>query len=94
MPNRSTLSLVITIFLIFLLGPGTASATLKCQCNNGMTKQNVGADFSDEDAEETCNDTCSDFGGGRVWQLDQDREFIDNSNSGARRPAPKKPRRR
>jgi hypothetical protein len=53
----------------------------------------VGADFSDDDAEETCNDTCSDFGGGRVWQLDQDREYIDNSNSGARRPVKKRPRR-
>ena len=94
MPNRSIYSLVIAVFLIFLLGPGTAFATLKCQCNNGMTKQNVGADFTDDDAEETCNDTCSDFGGGRVWQLDQDREYIDNSNSGARRPANKKPRRR
>jgi hypothetical protein len=59
-----------------------------------MTKQNVGADFSDDDAEESCNDTCSDFGGGRVWQLDQDREFIDNSNSGASRSAPKKRNRR
>jgi hypothetical protein len=94
MPNRSIGSLVIAIFLICLLGPGTAFATLKCQCNNGMTKQNVGADFGDEDAEESCNDTCSDFGGGRVWQLDQDREFIDNSNSPNRRPADNGSRRR
>ena len=94
MPNRSIRTLVIAAFLVCLLGPGTAFATLKCQCNNGMTKQNLGADYGDEDAEESCNDACSDFGGGRVWQLDQDREYIDNSNSGAVRPVPKKPRRR
>ena len=94
MPNRNIYSLAIAVFIICLLGPGTAFATLKCQCNNGMTKQNVGADFSDDDAEESCNDTCSDFGGGRVWQLDQDREYIDNSNSGANRSAPKKRNRR
>ena len=89
MPNRSIFSLVIAVFLICLLGPGTAFATLKCQCNNGMTKQNVGADFSDDDAEESCNDACSSAGGGRVWQLDQDRENVYDSGGRARRPGQK-----
>ena len=94
MLDRSIRSVGIAIFLICLLGPGTAFATLKCQCNNGTISHAMGADFDDDDAEESCNDACSSSGGGRVWQLDQDREYIDNSSSNARRPVKKKPRRR
>ncbi len=83
MLDRSIRSVGIAVFLICLLGPGTALATLKCQCNNGTISHAMGADFSDDDAEESCNDACSASGGGRVWQLDKDRENVVNS-SGSR----------
>jgi hypothetical protein len=94
MLDRSIRSVGIAIFLICLLGPGTAFATLKCQCNNGTITHAMGADFADEDAEESCNDACSSSGGGRVWQLDQDRENVYDSGDRARRPGqrPSRPR--
>jgi hypothetical protein len=54
----------------------------------------MGADFDDDDAEESCNDACSSSGGGRVWQLDQDRENVYDSGGRARRPGqkPSRPR--
>ena len=60
--DRSIRSVGIAIFLICLLGPGTAFATLKCQCNNGTISHAMGADFDDDDAEESCNDACSSSG--------------------------------
>ena len=94
MLDRSIRSVGIAVFLICLLGPGTAFATLKCQCNNGTISHAMGADFSDDDAEESCNDACSESGGGRVWQLDQDRENVYSSgNRGDRIPKRKGPRR-
>jgi len=94
MLDRSIRSVVIAIFLISLLGPGTAFATLKCQCNNGTIAHAMGADFEDEDAEESCDDACSSAGGGRVWQLDEDRENVYDSGGRARRPGqgPSRPR--
>lgn len=87
-------SVVIAAFLVCLLGPGTAYATLKCQCNNGTRAHAMGSDFGDEDAEEACNDACSASGGGRVWQLDLDRENVyGSSNRGDRIPKKKGPRR-
>ena len=95
MLDRSIRLVGIAVFLICLLGPGTALATLKCQCNNGTISHAMGADFGDEDAEESCNDACSESGGGRVWQLDQDRENVyGSSNRGDRIPKKKGPRRR
>jgi hypothetical protein len=87
MLDRSIRTVGIAIFLICLLGPGTAFATLKCQCNNGVITEDVGADFGDDDAEDSCNDACDEFGGGRVWRLDEDREFIDNPDGGSQPPA-------
>jgi hypothetical protein len=81
--DRSIRLVGIAVFLICLLGPGTAFATLKCQCNNGTISHAMGASFDDDDVEESCNDACSESGGGRVWQLDQDREnVVDNSGRG------------
>ena len=95
MLDRSIRSIGIAVFLICLLGPGTALATLKCQCNNGTITHAMGSDFGDEDAEESCNDACSESGGGRVWQLDQDRENVYYSGgSGNRSHKKPKPRRR
>ena len=95
MLDRSIRSIGIAVFLICLLGPGTALATLKCQCNNGTISHAMGSDFGDEDAEESCNDACSESGGGRVWQLDQDRENVyDSGGSGNRSHKKPKPRRR
>ena len=94
MLDRSIRSIGIAVFLICLLGPGTALATLKCQCNNGTISHAMGSDFGDEDAEESCNDACSESGGGRVWQLDQDRENVyDSGGLGDRRHQKPKPRR-
>jgi hypothetical protein len=54
----------------------------------------MGSDFGDEDAEEACDDACSASGGGRVWQLNLDRENVDgSSNRGDRIPKKKGPRR-
>ena len=93
MLDRSIRFIGIAVFLTCLLGPGTALATLKCQCNNGTISHAMGADFSDDDAEESCNDACSSSGGGRVWQLDQDRENVYGSggrSKGSRpRPGPR-----
>jgi hypothetical protein len=93
MLDRSIRSVVIAVFLICLLGPGTALATLKCQCNNGTISHAMGSDFGDDDAEESCNDACSESGGGRVWQLDQDRENVyDSGGRGGRsnkKPTPR-----
>jgi len=95
MLDRCIRSVGIVIFLICLLGPGTAFATLKCQCNNGMIAEDVSADFGDDDAEDSCDDACSDFGGGRVWQLDEDRENIYDSGARDARPGEEpKPRQR
>jgi len=95
MLDRSIRSVGIAIFLICLLGPGTAFATLKCQCNNGTITEDVGADFGDDDAEESCDDACSESGGGRVWRLDEDRENIYDSGARDARPGEKPtPRRR
>jgi hypothetical protein len=95
MLDRSIRSVGIAIFLICLLGSGTAFATVKCQCNNGTITQNVGADFDDDDVEESCNDACSESGGGRVWRLDEDRENVYDSGGRASRPGekPSRPRR-
>ena len=94
MLDRNIRSVGIAIFLICLLGPGTAFATLKCQCNNGTRAHAMGSNFGDEDAEESCNDACSESGGGRVWQLDQDRDNGYNSgNRGDRIPKRKGPSR-
>ncbi len=94
MLDRSIRLVGIAVFLICLLGPGTALATLKCQCNNGTISHAMGSDFGDEDAEESCNDACSESGGGRVWQLDLDRENVyGSSNRGDRIPKKKGPRR-
>lgn len=94
MLDRCIRSIGIAIFLICLLGPGTALATLKCQCNNGTISHAMGSDFGDEDAEESCNDACSESGGGRVWRLDQDRENVyDSGNRGDRIPKKRGPRR-
>ena len=87
MLERTIRLIGIGVFLICLLGPGAAFATLKCQCNNGTISHAMGSDFGDEDAEESCNDACSSSGGGRVWQLDEDRENVyDSGNRGQRRP--------
>ena len=92
---RSIFSVGIVVLLTCMLGAGTAFATLKCQCNNGTISHAMGADFGDEDAEESCNDACSESGGGRVWQLDQDRENVyDSGGSGNRSHKKPKPRRR
>jgi hypothetical protein len=54
----------------------------------------MGADFDDDDAEESCNDACSSSGGGRVWQLDRDRENVYDSGGRGRSPQRPRPRNR
>ena len=89
MLDRTIHLMGIAVFLICLLGPGTALATLKCQCYNGTISHAMGSDFGDDDAEEACNDACSESGGGRVWQLDEDRQNDYGSGDRSDR-APKK----
>jgi hypothetical protein len=91
MLDRSIRLVVIAVFLICLFGSGTALATLKCQCNNGTRAHAMGAEFGDEDAEESCNDACSSAGGGRVWQLDLDRENVNVSGGSRGDRIPKRP---
>jgi hypothetical protein len=94
MLDRSIRSVGIALFLICLLGPQTAFATVKCQCNNGTISHSMGASFDDDDVEESCNDACDSSGGGRVWRLDQDRENIyDSGGRGDRFHRKSSPRR-
>ncbi len=72
MRNRSIILTGIAVFLLCCLGPGTALASVKCQCNNGSTTFAMSADYDDDDVEESCNDACSISGGGRVWRVDSD----------------------
>jgi hypothetical protein len=94
MLDRSIRTVGIAAFLICLLGPGTALATVKCQCNNGTISHAMGADFDDDDVEESCSDACSESGGGRVWQLDEDRQNVYDSGNRGRIPNRPGPRRR
>jgi hypothetical protein len=75
------------IALLFtLLAPGTALASVKCQCNNGSIVNAMGADYDDEDVDEECNDACSMQGGGRVWSVDRDQDDDDDTTRGDDRP--------
>ena len=90
MQDQSIILTGIAIFLLCLLGPGTAFATVKCQCNNGTLAHSMSADYDDADVEDSCNDACSSSGGGRVWSVDTDRNDNDSDNvnvrGGDRRP--------
>jgi hypothetical protein len=78
MAHRIHLCVGIAIFLVLLLAPGAALATVKCQCNNGTLSHAMGADYDDEDVEESCDEACSELGGGRVWSVDSDRDDNDD----------------
>jgi len=78
MLDRSIRSLGIAVFLICLLGSGTAFATVKCQCNNGSVGHALGSDYGDDDLDEACNDACDMSGGGRVWSVDTDQDYGDD----------------
>jgi hypothetical protein len=67
--------------LVGLFGPGAAFASVKCQCNNGVIEWDMGADPDDDDVEESCNDTCSDMGGGTVWNVDDDDDDDDGDTT-------------
>jgi hypothetical protein len=77
MLDRSVRAAGIAVFLICLLGPGAALASVKCQCNNGSISYAMDADFDDDDAAAACDDACSMSGGGRVWSVDSDAESDD-----------------
>jgi len=78
MIHRSILTLGIAVFLICLLGPAAAFATVKCQCNNGAVSHAMGYDYDDDGLDEACNDACSELGGGRVWSVDTDEDDGDD----------------
>jgi len=94
---RSTLWAGGAILLLALFAPGTALATVKCQCNNGSITQAMDVDYDDEDLDAACNDACSMLGGGRVWNVDTDQydEAIDGAHRRVepRRPTPASPER-
>jgi len=71
MLNRTIVS-GIAVLLVSLLGPAAASASVKCQCNNGTITYAMNADYDDEDVNDSCDDACSELGGGRVWSVDTD----------------------
>jgi len=75
--DRIIVAAGIAVSLIFLLGPATALASVKCQCNNGAIAHAMDADFDDPDVAEACNDACSTSGGGRVWSVDTDQDDDD-----------------
>lgn len=89
-----TLLLAGIAVLFALLFPGTALASVKCQCNNGSVVNAMGADYDDEDVDEECNDACSMQGGGRVWSVDRDQDDDDDDDTARRdkrrrtKPAP------
>jgi len=91
--DRSILSVGFAVFLSCLLGPGTALATVKCQCNNGMVVEAVDADYDDDDVADSCSDACDGFGGGRVWNLETDDDDTDVTVNGGERHH-RKPERR
>lgn len=88
MRDRSTILAGIAVLLLCLLGPGTAFASVKCQCNNGTLAHAMSADYDDSDVEDSCNDACSSSGGGRVWNVDTDD---DDSGSLTVRPGNQAP---
>jgi hypothetical protein len=96
MTDRSALVGGIILVLMCLLGPGSAQATVKCQCNNGTVAHAMNSDYDDDDLEESCNDACSMSGGGRVWSVESDRDDDDVTirPRGTRPPAKPEPRRR
>jgi hypothetical protein len=75
--------------LLALLAPGTALASVKCQCNNGSVVNSMGADYDDEDVDEVCNDACSMQGGGRVWSVDSDQDDDDDDDTSRSRQGPR-----
>ena len=92
---RSIFSVGIVVLLTCLLGAGTALATVKCQCNNGTISHAMSASFDDDDVEESCNNACDGSGGGRVWQLDRDRQNVyDSGGRGDRSHQKPRPRNR
>ena len=97
MLDRSTLWAGGAILLLALSAPGTALATVKCQCNNGAIAQAMDVDYDDEDLDAACNDACSMLGGGRVWNVDTDQvdEVIEDAHRrvAPRHPTPASPRR-
>jgi len=95
MLERSIFSAGIAVFLICLLSPAAAFATVKCQCNNGTLSDAMDADYGDDDADEACNEACSEMGGGRVWNVDTDQEdgddvTIRNRHRHDEEPAPRR----
>jgi hypothetical protein len=78
---RTFFAVAIGALVILLFAAAPALATVKCQCNNGMIVQDVGADADDPDADDSCNDACSEGGGGSVWTPGQD----DNDDVEGRR---------
>jgi len=91
---RSIVSAAIAVLLVGLLGPGTAFATVKCQCNNGTLAHAMGADYDDEDVAEACDEACSSSGGGRVWSVDNDDDDDVNVRGGGERRRERPARRR
>ena len=85
--DRTTFFAGIAVLFALLL-PGTALASVKCQCNNGSVVNAMGADYDDEDVDEECNDACSTQGGGRAWSVDRDQDDGDDDTTtrGGQRP--------
>jgi hypothetical protein len=75
--DRSISWTTLAVFFICLLGPGAVSASVKCQCNNGMLAEAMDADYGDDDVEQACEDACSELGGGHVWTEATDGEDHD-----------------
>jgi hypothetical protein len=84
----------IVVLLLGLFGPGSALASVKCQCNNGIITHDMSTDYDDDDVEEAWNDACSESGGGRVWKPEIDGGDGDDVSVRHRRgPVKRGPRR-
>jgi len=94
MIDRSALTVGMVILLSGLLSPAAAFASVKCQCNNGMIAEAMDADYDDDNANESCNDACSDMGGGRVWNAETDQDEGDDVTIGGRERRHEEPRHR
>ena len=77
---RTVLALAAFLALSCLTA-SAAIASTKCQCNDGSIVQSMEDDGDNSD----CNDACEEFGGGRVWTLEDEATEGDSDEVVGRR---------
>jgi hypothetical protein len=69
-------ALLLAILLVSFFAASSAFASTKCLCKDGEVVQSMEDDGDDDD----CNDACDEFGGGRVWTL-EDAQYENGPDS-------------